>query len=424
MVYFKSILVSLFIVAAFFGLYGQGKYTLEDAILDGKNNSPSANIYKVSSREKELRNRNADSKYLPQVNMGGQATYQSETTGLDISFPGVAIPRLSKDQYKLQADISQSVWDGGLVRAQKAVNETAAAMETAQAEAELEAVTEQVIQTYFGILEADANAGILSLKGKDLQVAKKRLEVGVANGAVLRADLRRLEAEELTLRQREAELQSVRRKLIQSLGILTGRDLETNVQLPVPSDIAPEGEDFGSKPAIRLFALQEAQLDNARKSEIALSRPKVQLFGQAGYGKPGLNFLKNQFDFYWLGGLRMQWNLGHLYTTKRDAQLTAIQKEKSGIRKQNYDRQLRLRLAALRSDIDRLSEVVATDGEIISLRAEIRKSAAVQYENGSKAIAEYIDVINDENEAMIVREVHWLQYLRSVYLYNLTAGSH
>lgn len=419
----KSLLLTVCLFGSLFRLHGQASYSLDAAIADSRIHSPSAAIATIADREKELRNKNADSKTLPQVTLGGQATYQSETTGLDISFPGVNVPRLSRDQYKVQADLSQSVWDGGLVRAQKNLNTTSAAIESAQADTELESVTEQVIQTYFGILEADAGAAILKLKAKDLEAAKKRLESGVSNGAVLRSELRKLEAEELTLRQREAETLSIRKKMVESLGILTGRDLASGTVLEIPVTKQLDDENFGSKPAFRLFALQEVQIDNARKADLALGRPKLFLFGQAGYGKPGLNFLKNGFDTYYLGGLRLQWNLSNLYTNNREQQITTIQKEKTGVKKQNYDRQLRIRMTGLKADIDRLSEVLAADSEIIGLRTEIKKSAAVMYENGAKAIAEYIDVINDENEAMLTKEVHRLQHLKAIYLYNLTAGS-
>ena len=37
--------------------------------------------------------------------------------------------------------------------------------------------------------------------------------------------------------------------------------------------------------------------------------PRLGFFVQGGYGRPGLNVLKNQFDTYYPGGLRLSWAL-------------------------------------------------------------------------------------------------------------------
>ena len=44
----------------------------------------------VLTREYSIEN--ARKGYLPQINMAGQATYQSDVTGIPVHFPGVDIP--------------------------------------------------------------------------------------------------------------------------------------------------------------------------------------------------------------------------------------------------------------------------------------------------------------------------------------------
>ena len=56
---------------------------------------------------------------LPQVAINGQASYQSEVTKLAIDVPGAVIPTLSKDQYRLTLDASQTLYDGGTTRRQQ-----------------------------------------------------------------------------------------------------------------------------------------------------------------------------------------------------------------------------------------------------------------------------------------------------------------
>ena len=403
-------------------LLGQTVYLLEEALHDAMAHAPSAGIGNLTAREKELKEKNLNTRYLPQINVAGQVTYQSETTGLDVSFPGVSIPRLSRDQYKVQADVMQSLYDGGLVRAQKIIAGTAAAIESAQADAELETIREQVIQFYFGMLEAESGLEVLELKRKDLEAVRKKIEVAVANGAALKSDLRRIDAEAVTLDQRQGEIRAFRITLLQNLSIVTGKNLDADTRLSAPPTRTPGVENISQRPGNRILVLQEMQLDHTRKADLALNRPKLQLFGQAGYGKPGLNFLKNEFAAYYLGGLRLQWNLGSLYTRDRDGEISDIQKEKVRLRRQNFDRQAKIRLAGLSVDIERLKEVVAGDDRIIDLRKEIRQSAAVQFENGARTAADYLDVINDENEAILSREIHRIQQLKAVYMYDLVSG--
>src|SRR5262245_33282091 len=49
--------------------------------------------------------------FLPQININGQATYQSAVTEVKLPAPGIFIEPLSKDQYKLIADVNQLLYD-------------------------------------------------------------------------------------------------------------------------------------------------------------------------------------------------------------------------------------------------------------------------------------------------------------------------
>ncbi|HJT73399.1 MAG TPA: TolC family protein, partial [Chitinophaga sp.] len=55
---------------------------------------------------------NAGKGYLPQLTFSGQATYQSEV----VHFPLPGAPELSKDQYKVQAEVTQTIYDGGNIK--------------------------------------------------------------------------------------------------------------------------------------------------------------------------------------------------------------------------------------------------------------------------------------------------------------------
>ncbi|HMI79891.1 MAG TPA: TolC family protein, partial [Ferruginibacter sp.] len=51
--------------------------------------------------------------YLPQLNINGQATYQSDVTSVNVPIPNIKIDAPEKDQYKIYAEASQLIYDGG-----------------------------------------------------------------------------------------------------------------------------------------------------------------------------------------------------------------------------------------------------------------------------------------------------------------------
>lgn len=50
-----------------------------------------------------------------------------------------------------------------------------------------------------------------------------------------------------------------------------------------------------NRPETQLLSLDMANQENIYQLNISKNFPKVALFGQVGYGRPGLNFLSNQF---------------------------------------------------------------------------------------------------------------------------------
>jgi outer membrane protein TolC len=93
--------------------------------------------------------------FLPQLNISGQATYQSAVTSVPVDIPNLKIEAPAKDQYKVQAELSQLVYDGGNTSAQKNMQRVNALVEEQKAEVELYKVKERINQLYLGILLVD-----------------------------------------------------------------------------------------------------------------------------------------------------------------------------------------------------------------------------------------------------------------------------
>lgn len=420
---FFNIAIIVFCIIGYMNvLSGQSYYTLESAVSDAVKNTPAFISYDIIKKENELKVNNLSSKYLPQFSIQGQATYQSETTGLDINFPGFSIPRLSQDQYKIQLDVNQFIYDGGATAIQKSLADVGADLENAQIDVDIEQLKEQIIHIYFGLLDIGARLEMIAFKKQDMEAVIKRVRTATENGVILPAELKNLQAEMLVIDQSEAELLALKQGQIKILNILTGNNLDNAVALTMPSDIMSTELNFLSRPMFRLLSLKKSLLDQSKKLEFSLSKPRLMFFAQAGYGKPGLNFLKNEFTPYYIGGIRLQWNLNDLYTKSKSNQITTLQMQKTDAKSALYAQQVEVRLATLESEIIRSSAQMKADDQIISLRQEIKRAVAVKLEQGTATSSEYLLILNDENEAHINKKIHQLQFTKAGYLYNHHAG--
>ena len=64
-----------------------------------------------------------------------------------------------------------------------------------------------------------------------------------------------------------------------------------------------------TRPELKYFDLLGNKIDQNSQLLQKARSPKLFGFGQAGYGRPGLNMLKNTFDPYYLVGVGVSWNI-------------------------------------------------------------------------------------------------------------------
>src|SRR5580693_9333854 len=94
-------------------------FTIDDCYRLARQNYPLIKQKGLIVKSKEYSIENALKGYLPQLSINGQATYQSDVTEIPIKIPNTSIPTISKDQYRIYAEIDQTISDGGLIKMQK-----------------------------------------------------------------------------------------------------------------------------------------------------------------------------------------------------------------------------------------------------------------------------------------------------------------
>ena len=389
-------------------LMAQEAVTLEQCQNWARENHPALKQLDLYQQILDLKNENNATSFLPQVNLNGQATYQSAVTKIGLSLPNIKIPTVDKDQYKFYLDFKQTIWDGGLSKAKELINNAETAGNQQQTEVELYQVKEKVNQFFFTSFLIQENLKILEKKTETLSERRKILESAVNNGMILSSELDQLLAELIKTEQMIIELKSNKETVLYALSILTGKTTEQLNNLKLPEELAVADLSL-KRPELDLFSKQNELL--TANSEILQKQrnPKLFGFGQAGYGKPGLNMLNNQFDTYYLVGLGFSWNVLDWKTTSRQKQMIKLQQDIVQTKQESFIRNIDMATDQQTKQLNQIAELLKTDQELIAIRERITKTSASKLENGTITMADYIQDLNAETTARLMLETRKIQ---------------
>ena len=267
----KKLLIILFLPVQF--VFGQQNITLDSCYHWARENYPNLKQSEIWTEISELRKENIKTSYLPQVNLNGQVTYQSDVTSVDISVPGFSIPTVSKDQYKAYAEIKQTIWDGGISGVNAQLEDAVLKNNLNQLEIEIYKLNNQVSMAFFTVLVVDKQLEVLDAQKKVLDEKLKTAESGIANGAVERSTASVIKAEILNLEQNKIRLKSGKSAAIQMLSVLTGKNLDENSKFEY-SDKTTNSAEL-NRPELQLFASQASALDKQKELLRKTRNPKI-----------------------------------------------------------------------------------------------------------------------------------------------------
>lgn len=389
-------------------LMAQEPVTLEQCQQWARENHPVLRQSELYRQMLDLKNASNATAWLPQVTLNGQASYQSDVTHIGLSIPNLQIPTVDKDQYKVYFDLRQTIWDGGLSKARQLINESENDGTQQQVEVELYQVKETVNRFFFTSFLIHENIEILSQKTATLTERRRMMESAVKNGMMLPSELDQLLADLLKTEQMILELKTNRETVLSALSIVTGKPAEQLQALELTDEPVSSDKTL-KRPEMELFTRQKELMDVQAEILKKQRNPKVFGFGQAGYGKPGLNMLNNEFDTYYLIGLGFNWNVLDWKNTSRQRQVLKLQQEIVQTRQENFVRSIDVATDQQNKQIVQLSELIKTDEQLIQVRERITKTSASRLENGAITTADYIQDLNAETTARLTLETHKIQ---------------
>ena len=422
----KLILLLLFYSLSISG-YMQN-LNIEQCYALARQNYPLIKQYDLIEKSKTYNLAYAAKSYLPQLSLQARASWQTDITEFPDEFnnimdrmgvDGIEFP--SKDQYRIELDLYQSIWDGGLTASKQKSIKAQSEIEKQNMEVSLYAVYQQINQLYFGILLLEEQLKQNELFMKELNRNYQRIEKFIDNGLANSSDLNKIKVEILMREQTKSEMTYNRKAYVLMLFLLIGQNINEETRLEKPKSSIDIKEEI-NRPELKRYDAQLKLNDIQQKATLAKGMPRIGLFAQGAYANPGLNMFKSGFSPYFMGGISLSWNFSGLYTYGDENKNLNINANSIAIQKETFLFNLNQQVSKTNSDIEKAKELMQKDDEIIALREQIKTTSEVKVENGTLSVNDYLQDIVLADMARQNKVLHEMQWLLALYQLNIEKG--
>ncbi|MFZ4928622.1 TolC family protein [Chryseobacterium sp. Mn2064] len=401
------------------------KLTLEECYRLSKENYPMVRKLGIISKTKDYTIENANKNYLPQISFSGQASYQSQTINfsdaLGVLPISTSLPSLSKDQYKIQGEIDQLLYDGGIIHNQKELTKANTELQTQNIETSLYALKQRINTLFFSILLLDEQLKQNAIKKNSLQTQVQKAEASLKYGTAFRSNVDELKAEVVNTDMEGTEYTSNRAAYLKMLSLFIGRNVSDSSELEVPDQEILASEI--NRPELKVFELQKSVYTLQKEQLTSDFMPKVSAFFQGAYGRPTLNIIENKFGPWFVTGVRFSWSLESLYTFSSKKEILELNRKATDADQETFLLNTKMDLAQQEEGIRKYNELLEQDKTVIALRQSVTKSAEAQLANGVITTHEYIQKLNAEHLAAQMRILHHIQLLQAKYNQKFISGN-
>jgi outer membrane protein TolC len=334
------------------------------------------------------------------------------------------MPRTTVDA---SAGIEQRLFDPSIAprlgAARAALDEARARIATA-----VYGVRTEVNEAYFAAQDAGARMAALDTRIEALEALLRVAGARVTEGAALPGEARVIQASLVERRRDRAALDARRLAALARLSAVTGIASLSAAVLEIPDlDRLVEAARHAGTPA--RGRPEYAQFDRARdrltaegEGIDAARKPRVAAFGRAGVGRPGLDFIANDWSAYWLAGLQLQWSPVTWGNSTRDRASLALEREIIASEEEAFTARLARTAAAELADVDRLEAMLAADAEAVALREAVEREAHVRWQERVITLQEYLDRSGELLDAQLAQTARRIELAAARARYLTTLG--
>ncbi len=413
----KIIFISLFFLISSF-TYAQQvrRVSLQECMDQAVIHHPLYSQYQLQSQSSDLQRQNIKTDLYPQLTLNGRATIQNKVISLPISLPGVNIPEVSKDQYRLSLDVNQAIYRGGIDKQQYALEKQSLDIASMQTNEALYRVKSDVKRLFFQLVLSNKQVEIVESYRITLGQKLKELKILVDEGVALASTQDVLKLEYLNTEQELFNIKNTRQTLLKNLELLTNIkfDKQSEFVLPIINTLPMTNQNRFEYQEI---SLRQMQLETSKNILDAKKKPILFAFASGGFGRPGFNMLSNDFDDFMLFGLNLKWNFWDWNKTKNEKKIIDINEQLLDTQKQNFDLNIRLGLNQIGADIEKQRSLLKQDPKLIALRKNVVNTAEAQFKNGTLTSFEYVQELQKLNQTKLNYEIHQISLINSQMTY-------
>ena len=438
----RNHIVILTLILAF-SAFAQGKQlTLQECVKTAFENNPDLKMKAVDFEIAREEAKQSEKERLPAIGFSGSYRRQStipefKLPTIQSPFGGAAITLVpeggiklgSLDTYDFRLTMTQPVFTGFRLKNRISASKARTVSKQYEVKAARAELVYKVETAYANVQKAKK---FLQIAQTGSQQVKKHLE-DVEN-YVRQGLARRSELLAVKVKLAEAELNVVKARnglqlAVAALENVIGIQIEPGTEF---ADFVPDAESIDLQASVQQamqereeiktfdFALQASRM--AEKIVSGQRYPALSAFASYGYGRPGLDFIKNEWMDYWIVGVGAQWDLWNWGKTRSQIQQTKLQSRKL----LEAEQQVRL---AIRLDVTQACLKVQEARERLELTKQMQQQAEEafrvtenSFQQGQATNAEYLDAQLDLTRAKLRKAEAEIDYALSLANWRRAVG--
>lgn len=325
------------------------------------------------------------------VMAAGSYRFQSEQMEIS-AIPGTSFSAGAKHNYDLKLAVTQPVYTGGVLSGAVDSSIHADAIQELNLSQRKIQVAADIKLSYFTYRLLDHKKKSLQLLMKNLELHHQKLEDYYKEDLVKKSDVleTQIKITEIMMNLEQLQRQMQEEKI--SFQRLTGFDIDD-----IKSDYNEETSGFEDSfarftaihPALKQFRRRVRLKEQQKKITKGKYKPQVMSFAELHYGRPGIDFFKNEWSLYFQGGINISMKVFDWHRLRKENRIadTAIEQLKNSeqemidkVKKQM--KQLYVRKHSLQKQLEQarqLSEISAEDAGLKKILYDENQAANVDY---------------------------------------------